>query len=151
MTLVSNPNGLLVASALFALAGLAVLARAFFTAYAAPAHSDDKAQQKNQAKVALLFGMPMLAAGLFLNAAGQFATGPMGAGLTCLLLALAFTLLVYAMMESSLADEMASLEQRAVVSETARRPVAQPPKLIAVEARDDDVAAAETPRQALPA
>jgi hypothetical protein len=75
----------------------------------------------------------------------------MGAGLTSLLLALAFALLVYAMAESSLADDIEALETRAVTPDATRRLVVQAPKLIAVDGRDDDVAAAEPERQAVPA
>ena len=151
MTFVSSPNGLLIASALFALSGLAVLVRAFYALYSAPSAASDKTQQKSEAQVAAWFGLPMLAASFFLSGAGQFAAGPLGVGLTCLLLALAFTLLLYVMMEGSFADTLTLANRSGVATETARRPVAQPPKLIAVEAHEENNLGTDATRQALPA
>lgn len=148
MTLVSNPNGLLIASALFALSGLAILARALFESYGS---SGDAAPSPSQNKIAALLGAPLIAIGLFLNGAGQFATGPMGPGLACLLLALAFTLLMYAMSAGSFDDDVATASVGAVASDAAPRLLVQPPKLIAVESSADDKSASDTSRQALPA
>lgn len=148
MTLVSDPNGLLIASALFALSGLAILARALYEAYAS---SDRAAPSQAQNKVAALFGAPLIGIGLFLNGAGQFATGRMGAGLTCLLLALAFTLLIYAMSAGSFDDDLTAENASAGAADVAPRLLVQPPKLIAVEAPADDKSTSDTSRQALPA
>lgn len=146
MTLVSTPNGLLVASSLFALAGLAVLARALFEAH----FGDAAASRSGQTRVAFMVGLPMLALGLFMNGAGQFVTGKMGPGLACALLALAFALLLYAMTDGMFDDDATASEAR-VAPEASPRLLPQPPKLIAVEARDEAEAASDTARQALPA
>lgn len=152
MTLVSNPNGLLIASALFALSGLAILARALFEAYESPAATDGATKQSGRTKVAVMAGVPLLAIGLFLNGAGQFATGRMGPGVSCLLLALAFSLLLYVMYDGLLGDEVAASDVRSSAPDATPRLVApQPPKLIAVEARDGDQSVADASRQALPA
>lgn len=149
MTLVSNPNGLLIASALFALSGLAILARALFESYAP---LDEAAPSRSQNKIAALFGAPLIAIGLFLNGAGQFASGPMGAGLTCLLLSLAFALLLYAMSVGSFDDNTAAnIASAGVAADAPPRLLVPPPKLIAVEATADDKSASDTSRQALPA
>lgn len=147
MTLVSDPNGLLIASALFALSGLAILARSLFESYASP---DETAPSRSQNKIAALFGAPLIAIGLFLNGAGQFASGPMGAGLTCLLLSLAFALLLYAMSVGSFDDDAAA-NSAGVAADAPPRLLVPPPKLIAVEATADDKSASDTSRQALPA
>ncbi|MEQ1653048.1 MAG: hypothetical protein ABL897_11210 [Hyphomicrobium sp.] len=149
MTLVSNPNGLLIASTLFALSGLAVLARAFWASLAATQSDAEKKQRKSEALVASWFGFPLVGLGAFLNGAGQFASGPIGAGLTCLLLALAFALLLFAALEGTLTDIFN--EKTSVASEQARRPLLAPPKLIAVEVHDAAADVTETARQALPA
>lgn len=146
MTLVSNPNGLLIASALFALSGLAILARALFESYAS---ADEGAPSRSQNKIAALFGAPLIAIGLFLNGAGQFANGPIGTGLTCLLLSLAFALLLYVMSVGSFDDDVAA--HAGVAADVPPRLLVPPPKLIAVEATTDDKSASDTSRQALPA
>lgn len=152
MTVVANPNGVLIASTLFALSGIAVLARAYLSAVSPAASDAEKFRRQNETKVAGWFGLPILGTGLFLQGVGQFVSSPLGAGLTFLLLGLAFTLLIYAAINDLLVDQM-PVSQDAVAAEPARRPLPAPPKLKAVEALEVDLgdSIADTARQALPA
>ncbi|MEQ1718164.1 MAG: hypothetical protein ABL907_19660 [Hyphomicrobium sp.] len=151
MTLVANPNGLLIASTLFALAGIAVLAKTMLAPDSASETAAAKQRRHNEARVASWFGLPMLGGAAFLHGVGQFVSGPLGAGLVCLLLALALTLACYAALESSLADGLGSAAADNGVSlEQPRRPVSQPPKLKAVETHDATGDVDDGARQALP-
>ncbi|NOT69965.1 MAG: hypothetical protein HOP09_01395 [Hyphomicrobium sp.] len=149
MTLVSNPNGLLIASMLFALSGIAVLTRAFWASIAVVQSEGEGRQRKNEALVASWFGFPLLGAAAFLSGVAQFATAPLGAGLACLLLALAFVLLLYAALEGNFADALN--DRRQAVVEAQRRPLLSPPKLKTVEVHDEANDLADSVRHALPA
>lgn len=149
MTFVSNPNGLLIASSLFALGGIAILARAFWATAAVTQSDAESRQRKNEALVASWFGFPLLGLAVFLNGAAQFASVSLGAGLTILLLALAFVLLFYAALEGSFADALNDEPEAALESQ--RRPLLAPPKLKAVETLDVSNEVLDTARHALPA
>lgn len=110
MTSLATPHGLAVAGALFMLSGLAILGAALLnrTTLATLKTSFDTPAKLG---VAAGFALPMLAFGLFLQAAGNMVDVSMGPGLTALLLALAFGLVLYATMDETIAD---ALERRAV-------------------------------------
>lgn len=109
MTSLASPHGLAVVGALFMLGGLAILGAALFnrtilssltTTFDSPA----------KLGVAAWFALPMLALGLFLQAAGNMAAMPIGPGLTMLLLALGFALLLYVALDETIAE---ALERKA--------------------------------------
>ena len=141
MTLVSNPNGVLIASTLFALSGLAVLGKAFLASHMTSIAENYRQAQRNESLVATWFGFPILGASAFLSGVGQFVSGPLGAGIVSLLLGLAFVLLLYAMLEGTIADGL--VERPNLVSETVHRQLLSPPKLKAVELHDHTEQSAE--------
>lgn len=148
MTLIANPNGLLIASTLFALSGIAILAQSMLASSTTPTSDADAQRRRAHARIANWVGLPLLGGAAFLHGVGQFATGPIGPGLTCLLLALAFSLLVYAMVEDQIADDMTPRADVAV--ESARRLAIAPPKLKAVETIEPMADVADVSRHALP-
>ena len=114
MTSLASPHGLAVAGALFMLGGVAILGAALLNRATL---GSLKTSFDNPAKlgVAAWFALPMLAFGLFLQAAGNMAAVSIGPGLTALLLALSFTLLMYATLDETIAE---ALERKSVLSAT---------------------------------
>lgn len=109
MSSLATPHGLAVAGALFMLSGLAILGAALLnrTTLATLKTSFDTPAKLG---VAAGFALPMLALGLFLQAAGNMVDVSMGPGITALLLTLAFGLLLYVMLDETIAD---ALERKA--------------------------------------
>lgn len=152
MTSLATPHGLAVVGALFMLGGLAILGAALFnrtilssltTTFDTPA----------KLGVAAWFGLPMLALGLFLQAAGNMAAMPIGPGLTMLLLALGFALLLYAAMDETIAD---ALERKAAApangepEAAAHAPLTAPVREVITEvAKGEPAKAADAPKIAL--
>ena len=106
MTSLASPHGLAVVGALFMLSGLAILGAALLnrTTLASLVTKFDSPARLN---VAAWFALPMLAFGLFLQAAGNMVAIPIGPGLSALLLALAFGLLMFLMLDETIADVFA--------------------------------------------
>jgi hypothetical protein len=150
MTLVSQPNGILIAGTLFLMSAVAVLARAYFSAITPQSSEADRQQRKNELTVAGWFGLPMLGIGTFLHGAGQMITAPLGAGLACLLIGLALTLAVYAVTVDLLADRLNLRTSKS--AEPVRKPLSAPPKLKAVEVHevDRETMTEDVTRQAVP-
>lgn len=147
MTSLASPHGLAVAGALFMLGGVAILGAALLNRATL---GSLKTSFDNPAKlgVAAWFALPMLAFGLFLQAAGNMAAVSIGPGLTALLLALSFTLLMYATLDETIAE---ALERKPVLS---AKPTESSPALLLAPAREviTEVAksgAAEAPKIAL--
>ena len=148
MTSLASPHGLAVAGALFMLGGVAILGAALLsrTTLSSLKTSFDSPSKLG---VAAGFGLPMLALGLFLQAAGNMAAVPIGPGLTMLLLALAFALVLYAAMDETIAD---ALERKTVSSAQDAEPAALPAPILEViteVAKSDPAKLADTPKIAL--
>lgn len=149
MTSLASPHGLAVVGALFMLGGLAILGAALFnrtilssltTTFDGPA----------KLGVAAWFALPMLAFGLFLQAAGNMAAMPIGPGLTMLLLALGFALLLYVALDETIAE---ALERKAApVAAGADDPTPLPAavrEVITEAANSEPAKAADAPKIAL--
>jgi hypothetical protein len=151
MTLTPNPNGLLIASTLFALSGIALFAKTVLYSKATPHTNAERYAQHIDNRVASWFALPMLGVGAFLHGVGQLTASPLGAGLICLILALALTLILYAALEGSIADALMANTARESESEPPRQLLAAPPKLKAVDFREVDGENTEGELHALPA
>ena len=118
MTSLASPHGLAVAGALFMLGGLAILGAALLnrTTLASLKTSFDTPAKLG---VAASFALPMIALGLFLQAAGNMAAVSIGPGLTALLLALGFALLMYATLDETIAE---ALERKSILSPASAEP-----------------------------
>lgn len=104
---VATPHGLAVAGALFMLGGLAILGAALLNRALL---SSLKTSFDSPAKMGVTgaFALPLVAFGLFLQAAGNMVDVSIGPGLTSLLLALAFGLVVFVLLDEHLAEAFAS-------------------------------------------
>lgn len=107
MTSIASPNGLAIAGALFMLSGLAILGSALLARTSVGSVANSSINSTAKLNVAAWFGLPAIALGLFLQAAGNMVSTPIGTGLTLLMLALAFALALFAMMDETIADVFA--------------------------------------------
>lgn len=146
MTSVATPHGLAVAGALFMLGGLAILGAALLNRALL---SSLKTSFDTPAKLGVsgAFALPLVGFGLFLQAAGNMVDVSIGPGLTALLLALAFGLVVFVLLDEHLADAFASRTAqpaeseaqpalpapvREAITEVAKVPAGEPPKIALV-------------------
>lgn len=150
MTSLASPHGLAVAGALFMLGGLAILGAALLnrTTLASLKTSFDTPAKLG---VAASFALPMIALGLFLQAAGNMAAVSIGPGLTALLLALGFALLMYATLDETIAE---ALERKSILSPASAEPApavlpAPVHEAITEVAKSEPAKAAEPPKIAL--
>ncbi len=106
MTPIATPNGLAVAGGLFLLSGLAILGAALLNRTGLARISQSRLLSAEKLHVSAWFALPMIAAGFFLQAAGNMVTVALGSGISCLLLALAFLLLMYLLLDETIADAL---------------------------------------------
>lgn len=134
MTSVATINGLAIVGALFMLSGLAILGAALLGKTTLADYTHSKFMSAGKLHVAALFGLPLFGLGLFLQAAGNMAPTSIGAGLTALLLALAFTLIVFLMADETIADMLAQRATSTTLPAEAPAPAAAKPDIIEVAA-----------------
>lgn len=113
----ATTNGLAIVGSLFMLSGLSILGAALLSRTGLAKLSHSKLLSPEKLHTSAWFSLPMIAAGLFLQAAGNMAAIPLGAGLSCLLLALAFMLLLFLMLDETIADALAHVQTVAVLPE----------------------------------
>jgi hypothetical protein len=106
MTQIATPNGLAIAGALFMLSGLAVLGAALIARTNIASFAPSKEDLNSKLAIAAGFGLPMVELGLFLQAAGNMVTTSIGPGITMLLLGLALVLLLFVMLDETIAEMM---------------------------------------------
>lgn len=128
MAVLSNPNGLALVSSLFLLSGAAVIGRAFIASVSQ--HTDQAHKERNhlQARIASSVGFPLLLVGLFAHACAQLGSVALNPLMVCGLLALAWGLLLYQLLEGSFVDAMSP--RAAQPAEVTRLPVVHTPKLV---------------------
>lgn len=150
MTSLETPQGLAVVGSLFMLSGLAILGAALINRTTL-ANLKSSLDTPARLSVAAGFSLPMIAFGLFLQAAGNMAAVNIGPGLTMLLLALAFGLLMFLMLDETIAD---SMNRRSAVGERAHDDAAALPAPVREAIREaegelDKAQATEAPKIAL--
>jgi hypothetical protein len=118
-------NGLAIAGSLFMLSGLAILGAALLNRTGLAKVSNSTLLNPEKLHIAAWFALPMIASGLFLQAAGNLAGIPLGTGLSCLLLALALMLLLFLMLDETIADALA--QRQAVTLTPEQTQFALPP------------------------
>ena len=131
MTPTPDHNWLIIAGALFALSGTALLGKAFLSYLDAPQSGALPETKRNEARVASWLGLPMLGLGFFSQAAGQVATASLSPLVTSFMLALAFTLLLYGMLESSFVDHLS--QSAHITADPPRMALPAPHRLEAIE------------------
>ncbi len=114
---IATPNGLAIVGSLFMLSGLAILGAALLSRTGLANVTNSKLLSSDKLNIAAWFALPMVAAGLFLQAAGNLTGIPLGAGLSCLLLALSFMLLLYLMLDETIADSLTQRQGLALITE----------------------------------
>ncbi len=147
MTTVWNPNLLTVAGLIIMACGLGLLGKALLSAVSAVTASAPRAAAK--ARVDLSFAAPMLLAGLFVLASAQFVSSSLNPLITSLLLAAAFALLLYAMIEDSIVERLANAPAEA----TGKTLKLIAPPVMAASAPAPEITAAPTeatPADAIP-
>lgn len=107
MTSLASPEGLAITGSLFMLSGLAILGAALLSRTALAELVNSRLNSTNKFKVAMWFAIPIIGLGLFLEAVGKMVVMPIGVGQTALLLGLAFTLLMFLMLDETFADALA--------------------------------------------
>lgn len=120
MTSIASPNGLAIVGALFMLSGLAILGSALLARTSVGPVANSSIDSTAKLNVAAWFGLPAIALGLFLQAAGNMVATPIGSGLTIMLLALAFAMLLFVMMDETLADVFAQRSGTSLAPSTAQ-------------------------------
>lgn len=150
MTSLATTHGLAVAGSLFMLGGLAILGATLLNRALL---SSLKTTFDTPAKMSVAggFAVPLIGLGLFLNAAGNMADVTMGAGLTALLLTLAFGLLLFLMLDETIADALARKAAQPATDRDQPQLALSPPirEAIADAAKAETKAGAEAPKIAL--
>lgn len=108
MTTVWNPNLLAVAGLIITACGLGLLAKGLLSAVSSGASARHVAAKT---RVDLGFAAPMLILGLVVLASAQFVSAGPTPAITSLLLAAAFGLLLYGLIESSLVESMVAIPE----------------------------------------
>ena len=104
--MISSHNWFIIAGSLFALSGTAVLGRAFTSFLDSSGSSPHALYRRNEARVASWFGLPLLGLGFFSQALGQMSSSALTPLGTCFMLALVLSLILYLMLEGSIADHL---------------------------------------------
>lgn len=126
MTPIATPNGLAIAGALFMLSGLAILGAALLNRTTLAQFAQSSLLSADKLHTSATFALPIVALGLFLQAAGNLAPMSLGTGLSCLLLALALGLFLFLMLDETIAESVAQ-RQTVFVSSSRQATFSLPP------------------------
>lgn len=104
MSSIPDPNWIAVTAALLSACGIGFLAKTVMTESHPSSSAEQRSQDAAQRRVSMTMGAPLLGAGLFTHALSQLATSTLNPLIVCLLLGLAFSLLIYAAVEDLAVD-----------------------------------------------
>jgi len=104
MSSVATSNWLAIAGALYALAGMGFVAKAALTNAGFDASPQERQSAQARRELNIWFGLPVLAAGFFMQAMGGMGAVPFSGVFACLMLLLAFGMLLFVALEDTILD-----------------------------------------------